>query len=85
MVLRPSQGSKSPWRAQESAEEPGPLNICVISVGGQTYALVIDMCAGAPLAEGLYRPLTEPVEGWHFNMRCLLGREAEEGGPSTFA
>lgn len=27
--------------------------------------------AGAPLAEGMYRPLTEPVEAWHFAMRWL--------------
>ena len=26
--------------------------------------------AGAPLAGGMYHPLTEPVEAWHFNMRC---------------
>ena len=26
--------------------------------------------AGAPLAEGMYRPLMEPVEAWHFSMRC---------------
>ena len=23
-----------------------------------------------PLAEGMYRPLSEPVEAWHFDMAC---------------
>ncbi len=32
--------------------------------------------AGAPLAGGMCRPLTEPIEAWHFNMRCPL----EESG-----
>lgn len=26
--------------------------------------------AGAPLAGGMYRSLTDPIEAWHFNMRC---------------
>ena len=35
--------------------------------------------AGVPLADGMYRPLTEPVEAWHFNMRC----PPEESGHNT--
>lgn len=27
-------------------------------------------CAGVPLGEGLYRPLSQPQEAWHFDMRC---------------
>ena len=26
------------------------------------------MCAGAPLADGMYTPLTAPVEAWHFDL-----------------
>ena len=40
------------------------------------------MCAlgaGVPLGKGLYRPLSEPVEVWHFDMRC----PPEESGRKT--
>lgn len=35
--------------------------------------------AGVPLGEGLYRPLSEPIEAWHFDMRC----PPEESGRNT--
>ncbi len=35
-----------------------------------TICISDSSAAGAPLAEGMYRPLTEPVEAWHFNLRC---------------
>ena len=37
------------------------------------------VCAGVPLGDGLHRPLSEPIEAWHFDLRC----PPEESGRQT--
>ena len=36
-------------------------------------------CAGAPLAENMFRPLSEPMEAWHFD----LGNPPQESARKT--
>ncbi|BDA48465.1 Protein arginine N-methyltransferase 7 [Coccomyxa sp. Obi] len=45
--------------------------VCGIDMGAvDRHRWTPAFTTGVPLGEGLYRPLSEPVEAWHFDVRC---------------